>query len=138
MDFARSTKRNSNHLLFWWLAWYFWSVPGNILKITGNFLRFGLRYFSIPLLLKTLFAPWRQYVWHYPRGFDLKEYASVFFSNIISRTIGAIARIILIIVGLLTEFVMLIGGLIIFLFWFLSGPLAVGLIILGGRCLLGI
>jgi hypothetical protein len=138
MDFARSIKRNSNHLLFWWIAWYFWSAPRDILRITRSFLRFGLSYFSIPLLLKTLFAPWRQYVWQYPRGFSLKEYASVFFSNVISRTIGAVTRTILIIVGLMAEFLMLVTGLIIFLFWFFSGPLAIGLIILGGRCLLGI
>lgn len=137
METVRAVKRSHGRPLVWWLFWYFWEAPRDILKITGNFVRFGISFFSVPLLLKTLFAPWRQYVWHYPRGFDFKEYASVFFSNLISRSIGAMARIVLVVIGLFAELIMLAAGLILFLLWFLSGPLAVVLIILGGRCLLG-
>lgn len=137
METARAVKRSHGHPLVWWLFWYFWEAPRDILKITGNFVRFGINFFSISLLLKTLFAPWRQYVWHYPRGFDFKAYASVFFSNLISRLIGAMARITLIVIGLITELIMLVIGLLLFFLWFLSGPLAIFLIFIGGRCLLG-
>lgn len=122
----------------WWLSWYFWDMPGDILKINKNFLHFGLNYFSIPLLLKTFFSPWRQYRKIYPRGFDFKEYASVFFGNLISRILGAVARLFLIVIAIIFEILILIMGIVLFVLWFLSLPLILGLIILGLKWMTGI
>jgi len=77
--------------------WYLIDVPKQILSAWWNFLRFGMQYFSIPVLLKTLFAPWRKYQWSYGQGFDLQRFAETLATNIISRTLGAIMRFILII-----------------------------------------
>ncbi len=113
-------------------------TPRAIIQIAGNFLRFGLNYFSIPLLVRTLFAPWRQYLWSYPRGFDFKVYTQVFFSNLISRCLGALARVFLIIIAVAVELFLLIAGLVAFCLWILSFPLAVGLIFIGLKWILGI
>jgi len=92
-------------------------VPKNILLGWKNFLKFGLNYFSLPLLLRTFFSPWRRYTWAYPRGFDVGKYFEVFISNLISRILGAVLRIFLIIIGVLAEVFIIFAGAILFFGW---------------------
>lgn len=100
-----------------YLSWHFFEAPRNILKAWRNFLRFNFNYFSIPLLFKTFFSHWRRYRWIYPKGFDIGKYFEVFFSNLISRTLGTILRFFLIIIGSLVEVFIIFVGIIIFLGW---------------------
>jgi hypothetical protein len=109
-----SSKTN---ILFLWLAFHFFDAPREILKAWRNFLTFNLNYFSVPVLLRTLFAYFHKYSWDYPRGFDLLIYLEVAMSNFVSRVIGAIMRIFLIIIGLAVEFFIFFGGLAIILLW---------------------
>jgi len=102
-----------------WTFWYFIEVPKNIISGWRNFLWFGMNYFSIPLLLKTLFSHWRRYAWSYGRGFDIVRYFNVFFSNLMSRILGALMRIILIFIGIIFEIFIFFLGLIILVGWFL-------------------
>lgn len=100
-----------------WVFWQFFEVPGNILKAWKNFLLFNLNYFSIPLLLKTFFSPWRRYKWSYGKGFDIKRYLEAFFSNLISRILGAVMRSFLIFIGFLVEIFIVFAGIIVLLGW---------------------
>ncbi len=113
-----STLIMNTPIPFQFLIWYLWEAPRSIIKAWGNFLRFGLQFFSIPLLFKTFFAPWRGYQWSYGRGFDFSTYFEVFFSNLITRILGAFMRLILLVFGLLTEAVFLVGGLAVLIGWF--------------------
>lgn len=105
------------NILIQYLIWYFWEVPGKILEALRNFLLFNINYFSIPLLFKTLFSHWRRYRWSYKGGFSPARYIEVYFSNFISRVLGAIVRSILILLGLLVEIFIFLGGMIIFFGW---------------------
>lgn len=109
-----SPKQN---IVFLKITWLYFDVPRNILKVWKNFLLYNLEYFSIPLLLKTLFSHWRRYGYSYPRGFDIKGYLEVFTSNLISRILGAIMRTILIIVGVVAEIFIVFLGIAVFLGW---------------------
>ena len=100
-----------------WLYWHFLEAPKGILRGWRNFLKFGLNYFSLPLLLKTFFSPWRRYSWAYPRGFSIGIYIEVFFSNLISRFLGAMVRSFLVVIGMFFVALLAIGGLIVFLGW---------------------
>lgn len=104
-------------IIFLWFWWYFYEMSVNLLGAWRNFLLFNLNYFSIPLLLKTFLSPWRRYKWSYPRGFSPWGYFETFISNSISRILGAICRIVLIIAGILVQIFILILGAIIFLGW---------------------
>ena len=106
-----------NNILFQYIFWQFWESPKNVLAAWLNFLKFGRHYFSLPLLLKTLFSHWHRYHWYYPKGFYPAKYLEVFFSNLISRILGAILRIFLIIAGILFEIFIFFGGLAVFLGW---------------------
>jgi hypothetical protein len=123
------------NIFFQWVFWEFFEIPGNILKNWGNFLRFNLNYFSVPLLLKTFFSPWRRYKWFYPRGLKIGRYLEVFFSNLLSRFLGAIIRFSLIIIGLLTEIFVILGGIILFFGWLILPALLIAGLIFGFRLL---
>jgi len=116
-----------------WISWQFFDVPKFILQTWRNFLLFNLNYFSIPLLFKTLFSHWHRYRWSYGRGLDIPRYLEAFFSNLISRILGAIMRIILIVIGLLIEIFIFFGGIIIFFGWLMLPVLLLGGIWFGLR-----
>ena len=105
------------NILFQYLEWQCLEMPRNIFRAWRNFLLFNLNYFSITLILKTFFSPWRRDSWSYPRGFALGQYLEVFFSNLISRILGAIVRSVLIILGLIIELFIILGGIVVFFSW---------------------
>jgi len=107
------------NIIFQWLSWRFFQMPKKIIGAWKNVLKFYFDYFSIPLLIRTLFSPWRHYAWSYGKSFDLGRYFEVWTSNIISRTIGAILRIVLIAIGLGFEFFLLLIGIMVLLLWFI-------------------
>ncbi len=124
------------NIIFQWFFWQFFEMPRNILKAWRNFLLFNLNYFSVILLLKTFFSPWRKYELGYPRGFQFGKYLEVFFSNLISRILGALVRIVLIIVGLLAQVFIIFAGIIIFFGWIVLPFLLVAGFLFGIRLIL--
>jgi len=114
-----------------WIIWHYFESLKFLLKVFKNYLIFNFNYFSIPLLLKTLFSHWRRYVESYGRGFDPKRYFWAFSSNMISRVLGAIIRIITILIGLVFELFIFLAGVLILLLWILLPFLAVFLIAVG-------
>lgn len=115
--------------------WHFIDFPKKISKAIFNFLKFGLRYFSIPFLLKTLFSHWHRYSWEYPRGLDIVASFQVFLSNLISRGIGFILRTVLILIGIFFEVFVLIFGVLILIIWYFLPLTFVFLFIYGFRFL---
>jgi len=108
-----------------WLSWQFFDVPKGILGAWKNFLKFNLNYFSVGLLLKTFFSPWRRIQVSYGKGFDVGRYLSAFASNSIFRLLGAIVRSFLIFVALLVELLIVVLGAIVFFGWLVLPALLV-------------
>ncbi len=102
-----------------WLQWHFYQMPVLLFSIWKNYLEFSVDFFSAPLLLVTLFSPWRKYSWHYPRGFSFTEYLNTFVSNLFSRIIGAVCRIFLIIASIVPLVFVFVAGVVIIIGWFL-------------------
>ena len=119
-----------------WFSWHFLELPKDIFKAWKNFLLFNLNYFSISLLLKTLFFPWRKYSYSYGRGFDLSRYFEAFTFNLISRALGAIMRICLIVLGLLVQIFIIFAGVIILIGWLLLPAFLIICLIFGFRILI--
>lgn len=103
-----------------WLYWHFIGAPLNILKGTLNFIVFILNFFSIPILLKTLFSPWRRYAWQKPKGFNISLAFQTASFNFISRIIGALIRIFVIIIGILFIVLTIVAGLSLLFLWIIS------------------
>lgn len=100
-----------------WFLWQFYQMPKFLLQVWSNYFVFASNLFSLPLLLKTFFAPWRRYRWIYPKSFDPVEFFNTFISNTFSRILGALMRIVLIIIGILFQIFIAVAGLIIIIFW---------------------
>lgn len=120
-----ATSRQQN-LITSWLLWQFYEVPDFLIKVWQNYLLFGLNYFSILLLLKTIFSPWRGYNWKYPKALDVKEIFSTFISNVFSRVLGFVMRVVLIISGILVEIFIVFAGGALILFWILIPFIIIG------------
>ncbi len=118
-------SKNKN-LLTTWFLWHFYEMPQFLWEVWKNFILFSVKFFSTSLLLKTLFSPWRKYYWSYPRGFDLKAYFEAFFSNFISRVLGAIVRLVFMAVGFIFQIFILFAGAIMFLLWLFFPFLLIG------------
>lgn len=89
-------------------------------------------FFSITLLLKSLFAPFRQISAgkvRGPIGLQLRAFAD----RLVSRVIGAIVRTIIIIIGAVALLLMTVIGLLLLLAW-----AVVPILPLGGMVLMAI
>lgn len=73
-------------------------------------------YFSIDLLLKTLFSPYRQISAGQVRG-SINVQMRAFFDRLISRIIGAIVRTFMIIFGAVTMLLQVIIGGALLMLW---------------------
>lgn len=112
-----------------WFLWQFYEMPAFLFLVWKNYIKFALNYFSLPILLRSFFAPWHKYNWRYPKTFDILGFFNTLISNVFSRIIGAIMRIMLIIVGLVFQIFVLMAGLIMFVSWLLIPFAAIGGII---------
>lgn len=113
------------------LKWYFAIAPVRILTAGRNFLIFGWHFFSIGYFAPRLFSPWHRDLSGYGRGLDLKRIFHVLGWNLISRLIGAVMRLVVMLAGLVFEAAAAATVAAWFLAWYLLPFLSVLLIILG-------
>lgn len=120
---------NSSLVIF--LRWFFVKAPFEILHIGRNFLAWTWHFFSIGYFVPRLFSPWHRDITGYGRGFDLKRFLHVWGWNLISRVIGAVMRLITMIVGVLTVAFVILATFFAFLIWYFLPVLIPILFIIG-------
>jgi hypothetical protein len=110
-------ENNSQNILVEWFLWHFYEMPKFLILVWKNYILFASNYFSLPILLKSLFSPWRKYRWIYPKGFNVVEFFNTLISNIFSRILGFLMRVVLIFVGIIFQIFVIFAGAVIFLLW---------------------
>jgi len=104
--------------IFDFLNWHYFQGSEFILKACFNFVLFSFHFFSVSLLLKTLFSPWRRVeVEKKSSGFSVERFFHQLSFNLISRVIGFLVRSFLIGWGLIFSLVFLVLGLALFVIW---------------------
>ena len=115
-------------LVFW--RWYYGEAVKDVLTGWRNYIIFSLNYFSIPLLLRTLFSPWRRDITKKPRGLDVQRIFEYVAFNSISRGLGFLVRFFTIIAGIIFSLVVVISGFVFFVIWLILPFAIAGLLIL--------
>lgn len=80
-----------------------------------NIQKFLVNFFSLPLLARSFFAPFRKMQEKKAPGFNPENIAEVFVANLVSRFVGMLVRGILIVLGIITEAVVFVVGFIFYL-----------------------
>lgn len=108
---------NKENILTIWLYWHFYEMPKFLFEVWKNYISFAFNFFSLDILLKSLFSPWHKYKWNYPKGFDIGEFFSTLISNTFSRIIGFCMRIVLILISVPFQIFIILVGIVIILAW---------------------
>ena len=103
-----------------YLAWHYSQGLHEIFEEEKNLLWFGYHFFSLPLLITTLFRPiYRIHETSPQGGLDLEIIFENIAVNSIARLVGFFLRITMILFGLLFEFALLLINLFLLLSWLL-------------------
>lgn len=101
-----------------YLRWHYIKAPKFIVFLIGNYLFFIGHFFSVKLLLKTLFSPWRKLTAQKEKpGINFGDILNVFAFNAISRVLGLIVRTISLFLSLIFFILVLVLGVFILLAW---------------------
>lgn len=96
-------------------GWYFKQIPARIIKYLKVWLLHLFDLFSIEIILKTYFAPWKRDVLS-TKGLSLNNKIRVWWMNIISRMVGAFIK-----TATLVAFLVSFAGWLVFSFLFFFG-----------------
>lgn len=113
-------------------SWYFTAGILSVTKVAANYVRSVLHHYNLAGLLKTLFSPWKRDISFIPKGLHPILWAEAFLNNIITRLLGAIVRMGVILWGL--GVLLFIGIVVILVTTF---ALAAPFILLGGSFVIG-
>jgi len=102
-------------MIFEMLRW--WYVTGwmQAARRIGEWTSSVERMFSLSLLLRTLFAPWRRIITPGGRGLDAKVHAAL--DNLVSRAVGFVIRIFVILAAGISMLTALVLGVFMAIIW---------------------
>lgn len=124
-------------VFFNYVTWLYSAGIKEYLIAWANFHWFLFHFFSIGILLRTLFVPWHRMREKGGRGLDIEGMLSRLAVNTILRVVGFVVRAALLAVGLISEIFLFAVAAPIF-FVFILSPAAVPFLIISGLMLLAI
>ena len=104
-------------VMFNLLSWWYSAGWADFLHLSGATLANLMDFFSIDLLFKTLFSPFRQISAGSAKSASLDVKFRMFIDRLVSRFIGAIVRTFVIIAGILCIGVVAIINLAFIILW---------------------
>lgn len=113
-----------------YFSWHYIDALSDIFLVWSNFFWFIGHYFSMALLFRTFFSPWKRITEEYKRE-GIEEIAETFILNVSSRLVGMVVRFVILVVGLFTEMLLIVGLFIFYTLWLLLPFLVVCLPIIG-------
>ena len=96
--------------------WYYTRAFRDIFAVWFNFMWFIVHFFSIPLLLRTLFAPWKR-ITDESRPKSIEDFLATHLMNVMSRVLGAMARVAVIACGVLFLFIGILALFFVLALW---------------------
>jgi len=112
-------------------VWHYTRGIHDVFIVWKNILWFIKEFFSINLLFKTFFKPWKRLQEKHYRSEGVSEFISNIIVNTLMRIVGIIIRSVVIITGLIFLIIYSLSGIFFFGFWFLLPILSLFLFITG-------
>lgn len=98
----------------YYLSWHYTTALYDMIGIWRNFFYFIYNFFSISLLLRTLFSPWHRIKESYAK---IEDFFGNLVVNTLMRLVGAVIRMVFIVMGTVSLLLCLIFGVAAFIFW---------------------
>lgn len=102
-----------------YILWHYTSALKGTVTISRNVIWFLWHFFSIGLLLGTLFSPWQRIQEKHRTGLDIPDILGTFVVNIMMRVVGACLRLIIIAIGIVCIVAAFCLGILALVAWFL-------------------
>ena len=122
-------------IISYW-QWHYTTALRSLFVLWRDLTWYVLHLFSVPFLLRTLFAPWKRMSEHYDGG-GLEGYFGVLAFNLASRFVGCTIRLPIILVGLLVTTLMVVALVGLYVAWLLAPLVIVGSFMFGSALLYG-
>ncbi|MCR4322481.1 MAG: hypothetical protein NUV61_00095 [Candidatus Azambacteria bacterium] len=119
MEMQSVTRQNTTSMFVLFFRWLFIESTMHVARTWLFYIDFGLRVFSVPLLVRTFFSPWHRYSYGHPKTFDPAQLFAALFGNLMSRGIGMILRTFFIALGLVLEVFIVLIGFVFLVGWML-------------------
>lgn len=118
-----------------YFSWWYGEGLVNFCQATGIMTEKIFSFFSIKLLLRTIFDPWKRDAYTIENA-SLQDKLKIWLNNLISRFIGFVIRFFTIILGLCATALFFLVMICLFVAWFLLPIIILYLIINGARTVL--
>lgn len=115
-----------------YFSWWYYDEPMYLWRSIKIITKKFLSSFSVGILLRTLFDPWKKDV-IYLQNASLDAQLKAFANNIFSRCIGFVMRFFTIIIGLVLTGIIFVVMTVLYLAWLLMPAIILALVILGLR-----
>ncbi len=113
-----------------YFVWWYGTGLIQAYQIATSIMAHVTDFFSLPILFRTLFAPWKNDV-TVARNLSLADQLKVWQMNFVGRFIGFLVRSVVIVVALLILFILVLAGAAGLVIWLLGPPLVIILPLLG-------
>lgn len=119
-----------------YLLWHYSRAFGEIKHVAKSLIWFVINFFSLPQLLRSLVAPYRRITEGRGKTFDLEDLAGFLLINLISRIIGLILRLTIIMIGVLALLLLFSLIILTFIMWTIAPLFLLVCLLLGARLLI--
>ena len=116
-----------------YISWHYSQAFRDIKSIWKNILLFLYHFFSIPVLLKTLFSPWQRV--HDSYGGGGGSFLETIIFNTIMRAVGFFVRLSFILIGCTSIVFVAVFGLAFYIAWLFLPLILIALLVLTGKIL---
>lgn len=115
-----------------YISWHYTKAISDLIVLFKNFIWFIWNFFSIHILLKTLFVPFQKLsVKASTKGFDIEGFFSALVTNLLMRFVGFLIRSFFIVLGIFSLVVFSVAYSIFFLIWMVMPLALLSIFVLG-------
>ena len=125
-------------ILSWqFVIWYYTAALFNFVKISRDLIWFLYHFFSIPILIPTLFSKWKRIGDVRTKKFNIADFFSVLMVNLIMRIVGFFIRSFVVIAGFIFIVLAIIAEIMVFIVWLFLPVIIVALFVFGMNLMVG-